>query len=310
MADGGVHAVWSQERIVLALAVVLFAVAAIFLPGFRDIGNLISIIHSVSVLGLLAVGMAIVIIGRGIDLSAVNGVLYGLSLSASTGIAEILTVSATPNAVANAYWTGDQSSSWSTVAAGTFDTNFATSAAGTYDPLATPTAATNVFMTANTGSTPLALLHHFKHMPGDGFTLTVRVGRQNQAVGTLERLGDVVEPAIGLGIDLPDHLEIGIRIDRSVLGREVADMAERRQDLVGGAQIFVDRLGLGRRFHNDDIHVIPMAYAKNMRPVPRDSRPAVSTRTWVVRPALSNRQIAREGCARKNTGTKSCVLPP
>lgn len=83
---------------------------------------------------------------------AVNGVLYGLSLSASTGIAEILTVSATPNAVANAYWTGDQSSSWSTVAAGTFDTNFATSAAGTYDPLATPTAATNVFMTANTAT--------------------------------------------------------------------------------------------------------------------------------------------------------------
>jgi ribose transport system permease protein len=71
MAGGRTREVWSQERIVLALAVVLFAVAAIFLPGFRDIGNLISIVHSVSVLGLLAVGMAIVIIGRGIDLSAV-----------------------------------------------------------------------------------------------------------------------------------------------------------------------------------------------------------------------------------------------
>lgn len=71
MAGGRAHGFWSQERIVLALSVVLFAVAAIFLPGFRDVGNLISIIHSVSVLGLLAVGMAIVIIGRGIDLSAV-----------------------------------------------------------------------------------------------------------------------------------------------------------------------------------------------------------------------------------------------
>ena len=71
MAGVSAHGNWSQERIVLALAVVLFAVAAIFLPGFRDIGNLISIVHSVSVLGLLAVGMAIVIIGRGIDLSAV-----------------------------------------------------------------------------------------------------------------------------------------------------------------------------------------------------------------------------------------------
>ena len=40
-------------------------------------------------------------------------------------------------------------------------------------------------------------------------------------------------------------------------------MAERRQHLVGGAQIFVDRLGLGRRLHNDDIHVIPIAYGRN-----------------------------------------------
>jgi ribose transport system permease protein len=63
--------IWSQERIVLALAAGLFALAAIALPGFLDPANLISIVRSVSVLGLLAVGMAIVIIGRGIDLAAV-----------------------------------------------------------------------------------------------------------------------------------------------------------------------------------------------------------------------------------------------
>ena len=40
-------------------------------------------------------------------------------------------------------------------------------------------------------------------------------------------------------------------------------MAERGQNLVGGAQIFVDRLGFRRQLHNDDIHVIPMAYGKN-----------------------------------------------
>lgn len=55
----------------LALAVALFATSAIALPGFTDPANLISIVRSVSVLGILAVGMAIVIIGRGIDLSAV-----------------------------------------------------------------------------------------------------------------------------------------------------------------------------------------------------------------------------------------------
>jgi hypothetical protein len=40
-------------------------------------------------------------------------------------------------------------------------------------------------------------------------------------------------------------------------------MAERGQNLVGGPQIFVDRLGFGWRLDNDDIHVIPMAYGKN-----------------------------------------------
>ncbi len=62
---------WSQERIVLALAVLLFFVSAIALKGFLAADNLIAIVRSVSVLGILAVGMAIVVIGRGIDLAAV-----------------------------------------------------------------------------------------------------------------------------------------------------------------------------------------------------------------------------------------------
>ena len=61
----------SQEGIVLAIAVILFVAAAIGLPGFFTADNLVAIVRSVSVLGILAVGMAIVIIGRGIDLSAV-----------------------------------------------------------------------------------------------------------------------------------------------------------------------------------------------------------------------------------------------
>src|SRR6185312_3216600 len=71
---------------------------------------------------------------------------------------------------------------------------------------------------------------------------------------------DVVDALVGLGVDLPDHAEIVVRVDRAVLGRQVANMAERGQNLVAGAQIFVDRLGLGRRFNNDDIHVYPMGY--------------------------------------------------
>lgn len=55
----------------LVLAIVLFVIAAVALPGFVAADNLISIVRSVSVLGILAIGMAIVVIGRGIDLSAV-----------------------------------------------------------------------------------------------------------------------------------------------------------------------------------------------------------------------------------------------
>ncbi len=61
----------TQERIVLVLAVVLFVAASLTLRGFLTTGNLVAIVRSVSVLGILAVGMAVVVIGRGIDLSAV-----------------------------------------------------------------------------------------------------------------------------------------------------------------------------------------------------------------------------------------------
>ncbi|MBZ9736673.1 ABC transporter permease, partial [Mesorhizobium sp. CA9] len=61
----------NQEGIVFAIAILLFAAAALGLPGFLTADNLVAIVRSVSVLGILALGMAVVIIGRGIDLSAV-----------------------------------------------------------------------------------------------------------------------------------------------------------------------------------------------------------------------------------------------
>lgn len=61
----------NQERIVLVIAVVIFIVASVGLPGFFAPDNLVAIVRSVSVLGILALGMSIVIIGRGIDLSMV-----------------------------------------------------------------------------------------------------------------------------------------------------------------------------------------------------------------------------------------------
>ncbi len=67
----GFFRAFNQEHIVVAICVVLFAAAALGLPGFLTAANLIAIVRSIAVLGILALGMAVVIIGRGIDLSMV-----------------------------------------------------------------------------------------------------------------------------------------------------------------------------------------------------------------------------------------------
>jgi ribose transport system permease protein len=61
----------NQERIVLLIAVALFLFFSVSLNGFLDPGNLLSLVQNVSILGILGVGMALAIIGRGIDLSMV-----------------------------------------------------------------------------------------------------------------------------------------------------------------------------------------------------------------------------------------------
>lgn len=60
-----------QLRIVTLLFLVILAVYAVMLPGFFTVGNLMTLMRTVSVLGILGLGMAIVVIGRGIDLSMI-----------------------------------------------------------------------------------------------------------------------------------------------------------------------------------------------------------------------------------------------
>ncbi|MCF8467467.1 MAG: ABC transporter permease [Sneathiella sp.] len=66
------NAAWfTQERIVFAIAFILFAAFSVSLNGFFSVDNLINLMRNVSVLGILGIGMAIVVIGRGIDLSMI-----------------------------------------------------------------------------------------------------------------------------------------------------------------------------------------------------------------------------------------------
>lgn len=70
-ADDGVDMKIHQELIVFIIWAISFVALSVALPNFFTEGNLISLLRSVSVLGILAIGMAIVVIGRGIDLAMV-----------------------------------------------------------------------------------------------------------------------------------------------------------------------------------------------------------------------------------------------
>lgn len=61
----------SQEQIVFGLAVLLCIGFAAALPGFLTASNILNLVRSVSILGILGVAMGLVVIGRGIDLSLV-----------------------------------------------------------------------------------------------------------------------------------------------------------------------------------------------------------------------------------------------
>jgi ribose transport system permease protein len=86
----------SQETLVLTTTIVIFLLCAIFIRGFFTLANISTLARSVSVLGILGVGMTVVVIGRGLDLSQVAVLaicaawslkLIGLGFGLATGLA-------------------------------------------------------------------------------------------------------------------------------------------------------------------------------------------------------------------------------
>ncbi|WP_427936613.1 ABC transporter permease [Acidibrevibacterium sp.] len=61
----------SQQTIVFALFLVLFLIFSLLLHGFLTPDNMLTLLQNVAVLGILGLGMAVVVIGRGIDLSLI-----------------------------------------------------------------------------------------------------------------------------------------------------------------------------------------------------------------------------------------------
>src|ERR1700744_5933980 len=92
-----------QQGIVFAVFAVLFAAFAIFLPGFFTTANMLTLLQNVAVLGILGLAMAIVVIGRGIDISLIAALAVppglvlqmvqdGHSLPTSLLVAVLLTI--------------------------------------------------------------------------------------------------------------------------------------------------------------------------------------------------------------------------
>ena len=77
----------SQEQIVFGLALLLCLGFAVALPGFLTAENLLNLVRSVSILGILGVAMGLVVIGRGIDLSLVA--LMAISVAWSLHLIEV-----------------------------------------------------------------------------------------------------------------------------------------------------------------------------------------------------------------------------
>src|SRR5215471_7390922 len=61
----------TQQTIVFGIFALMFAAFALFLPGFATTDNIFTLLQNVAVLGILGLAMALVVIGRGIDISLI-----------------------------------------------------------------------------------------------------------------------------------------------------------------------------------------------------------------------------------------------
>ena len=61
----------TQQTIVFILFLVMFGGFLLLLPGFAQVDNLLTLLQNVAILGILGLGMAVVVIGRGIDISMI-----------------------------------------------------------------------------------------------------------------------------------------------------------------------------------------------------------------------------------------------
>ena len=80
----------NQELIILIVTAAIFAGFSIFLDKFFSAGNLLTLMRSVSILGILSIAMAVVVISKGIDLSLIATLAVGTALASVLSSGDVL----------------------------------------------------------------------------------------------------------------------------------------------------------------------------------------------------------------------------
>ena len=80
----------NQELIILIVTIVIFAGFSVFLDKFFSTGNLLTLMRSVSILGILSIAMAVVVISKGIDLSLIATLAVGTALASVLSSGDVI----------------------------------------------------------------------------------------------------------------------------------------------------------------------------------------------------------------------------
>ena len=151
-------------------------------------------------------------------------------------------------------------------------------------------------------------------MPGNGLSFAVGVGGQDQLVGRSDGIGDLAHDLAGSAIHVPVHGKVLVGLHRAVLGRQVAHVAVGREHFVAGAEILIDRLGLGDQFDNDNVHERSL---RQRRPGPLGGRSILrcwylarsAARTWWMQWGVSNTRpwvFSAENLLNRHFSARTC----
>jgi hypothetical protein len=126
-------------------------------------------------------------------------------------------------------------------------------------------------------------------VPADRFALAVRVGRDVDVGGVLRGVLELLDDFLPRTDGFVRLLEVVVDVDAELALRQIADMAHRRHDLVVAAEVFVDGLGLCRRFDHDQCFCHYVHPSMNCQPARTGRRRPASPS-----PAARARRVAGE----------------